>query len=118
MWREVAYDSPMPQMIDIQLLGKFSVLVDGSPISPDAWRTRRAADVVKVLALAAGHRLHREQVMETLWPDSGPDAAATNLRKALHFARRALGEDAIVNRDGVLALWPDTALSINRKSVV
>jgi DNA-binding SARP family transcriptional activator/predicted negative regulator of RcsB-dependent stress response len=97
--------------VDLTLLGRFAVLVDGSPVSPDAWRSRRAADLVKVLALAPGHRLNREQVMEALWPESEPEAAATNLRKALHFARRALGEDGIVNRDGVLALWPDAGVA-------
>ena len=44
--------------------------------------------MVKLLALAPGHRLHREQLMESLWPDLDPDAAGANLRKALHFARR------------------------------
>jgi DNA-binding SARP family transcriptional activator len=97
--------------IEIELLGGFSLVVDGSKVPGDAWRSRRAADVVKVLALAPRHRLNREQVMEALWPGSEPEAAATNLRKALHFARRALGEDAIVNREGVLALWPDAAVT-------
>ena len=87
----------------IQLLGRFSVAVDGVPISGDAWRSRRAADVLKLLALSPDHRLHRSQVMEALWPESDPQASGTNLRKALHFARRALGdEQAIVSEHGVL----------------
>ncbi|MCA1834540.1 MAG: BTAD domain-containing putative transcriptional regulator [Actinomycetota bacterium] len=101
----------MARTVAIELLGKSSVLVDGSPVSADAWRSRRAADVVKVLALAPNRRLRREQVMEALWPRSEPETAATNLRKALHFARRAVGEDAIVNEDGVLVLWPDAAVT-------
>jgi DNA-binding SARP family transcriptional activator/predicted negative regulator of RcsB-dependent stress response len=97
--------------VEVSLLGGFSLHVDGSPVPFDAWRSRRAADVVKVLALSPGHRLNREQVMEALWPGSGPEAAATNLRKALHFARRALGEDAIVNQAGTLELWPDAEVT-------
>jgi DNA-binding SARP family transcriptional activator len=92
----------------IQLLGRFSVAVDGVAISGDAWRSRRAADVVKLLALAPGHRMHRTQLMEALWPESDPEASGTNLRKALHFARLAMGdEQAIVNERGVLAVRPD-----------
>ena len=92
----------------IDVLGQFSIVVDGAPISGDAWRSRRAADVVKLLALAPAHRMHRAQVMEALWPESDPEASGTNLRKALHFARLATGdEQAIVNERGVLVLWPD-----------
>ena len=99
---------PAMRRLAIDLLGRFSATVDGVPISGDAWRSRRAADVVKLLALAPDHRMHREQVMEALWPDSGAEASGTNLRKALHFVRLATGgEQAIVNERGVLVLWPE-----------
>ena len=94
--------------VEIQLLGRFSVAVDGVSISGDAWRSRRAADVVKLLALAPANRMHRTEVMEALWPESDPEASGTNLRKALHFARLATGDErSIVNERGVLVLWPD-----------
>jgi len=94
--------------VEIHLLGRFSVAVDGVPISGDAWRSRRAAGVVKLLALAPAHRMHRMEVMEALWPESDPEASGTNLRKALHFARLATrDEQAVVNEHGVLVLWPD-----------
>jgi len=92
----------------IELLGRFAVAIDGVPISGDAWRSRRAADVVKLLGLARDHRMNRVEVMESLWPESDPDASGTNLRKALHFARLANGDDqSIVNERGALVLWPD-----------
>jgi DNA-binding SARP family transcriptional activator len=98
--------------VAIQLLGRFSVAIDGVPISGDAWRSRRAADVLKLLALSPNHRLHRFQVMEALWPESDPQASSTNLRKALHFARHALGDEhAIVTEHGVLVLWPDAQVT-------
>ena len=94
--------------VEIQLLGRFSVEVDGVPVSGDAWRSRRAADVVKLLALAPARRMHRTEVMEALWPESDPEASGTNLRKALHFARLATGDErSIVNERGVLELWPE-----------
>src|SRR5436309_12676430 len=93
--------------VAIQLLGRFSVVIDGVPISGDAWRSRRAADVVKLLALAPTHRMHRAEVMEALWSESDPEASGTNLRKALHFARLATGDErSIVNERGMLVLWP------------
>jgi predicted ATPase/DNA-binding SARP family transcriptional activator len=45
---------------------------------------------VKLLALQPDHRLHRDQLLETLWPDLDPVSAANSLYKALHYARRAL----------------------------
>jgi DNA-binding SARP family transcriptional activator len=96
--------------VRIDLLGRFSVAVDGVAVSGDAWRSRRAADVVKMLALAPGHRMRREQLMEALWPESDPEASGANLRKALHFARLATDEGAIVNESGVLVLWPEAML--------
>jgi DNA-binding SARP family transcriptional activator len=93
--------------VEIQLLGRFSVMVDGVPISGDAWRSRRAADVVKLLALAPAHRMHRTEAMEALWPESDPELSGANLRKALHFARLATEDErSIVNEHGVLVLWP------------
>src|SRR5207249_5384846 len=97
--------------VDVQLLGRFSVAIDGVPISGDAWRSRRAADVVKLLALAPAHRMHRTQVMEALWPESDPESSGANLRKAMHFARLATGDErSIVNERGVLVLWPDASV--------
>ena len=86
------------------LLGGFAVAVDGAPVPESAWRLRKARELVKLLALAPGHRLHREQAMEVLWPDRDPAAAANNLHQAVHVARRALDPDAIELRDEVLTL--------------
>ena len=101
------YDADVNELA-IELLGRSAVTVDDQPVSSDAWRSRRAADVVKLLALAPGHRMHRLQVMDALWPESEPEASGTNLRKALHFARLALADErAIVNEHGVLVLAPE-----------
>lgn len=98
--------------LEVELLGRFSVAVDGQQVLGDAWRSRRAADVVKLLALAPDFRMHRAQLMEALWPDSEPEASGNNLRKALHFARLAIGEErAIVNERGVLVLSPDARIT-------
>ncbi|HEY8769820.1 MAG TPA: hypothetical protein VIM03_04710 [Thermoleophilaceae bacterium] len=51
---------------------------------------RRAADLVKLLALAPGHRMPRDELLEMLWPKLGADPAPSNLHKAASYARRAL----------------------------
>lgn len=102
--------------VEIRLLGGFRVELDGVAVPDSAWRHRRGADLVKVLALAPGLRLHREQLMDALWPEMAPDQAAANLRKATHFARRALGsDDAIGSTASTIALFPneDVVLDVN-----
>jgi DNA-binding SARP family transcriptional activator/Flp pilus assembly protein TadD len=95
------------RQLEVRLLGRFEVLVDSQPIAADAWPQRRAADLVKLLALAPGHRMARDEVLEMLWPQLGADAAAPNLHKAASYARRALGDrGAVVLRGGVVELAP------------
>ena len=77
-------------LLQIGLLGGFAVSVAGRPVAEDAWRLRRARTLIKVLALAPEQRLHRDLLVELLWPDQTP--AANSLHQVLYTARRALGE--------------------------
>jgi len=101
--------------IDVNLLGGFEVAVDGAAVPPEAWSRRHAASLVKLLALAPGRRLHREQVVDALWPGQPLDAAAPRLHKATHFARKALGEaaDALVSRNEMLSLGEDVQVDVD-----
>src|SRR3954454_17826327 len=100
------------RQLDIGLLGGFDVVVDGEPVPTDAWPQRRATDLVKLLALAPGHRLARDEMLEQLWPSLGADAAASNLHKAASYARRLLGaRGAVVLRGGMVALAPETEIT-------
>jgi len=98
--------------LSVNLLGGFTAAVDGVAVPDKAWRLKKARELVKLLALARGHRLHREQAMDTLWRDLAPAAAANNLHQAVHVARRALGPDAIDVRDEVLSLAADVDVDL------
>jgi predicted ATPase/DNA-binding SARP family transcriptional activator len=75
--------------LQICLLGGFAVVAKGQPLPDELWRLRRAKTLVKLLALSPERRLHREQVVEVLWPDGDP--AGNSLHQVLYTARRALG---------------------------
>jgi len=94
------------QRVQISTLGGFAVSVDGVPVD-GRWRLRKAKTLVKVLALAPAHRIHRDVLGEQLWPDLEPEAIANNLHQALHSARSVLGQDRLVLRDGVVILGPN-----------
>ena len=107
-------------LVRILLLGGFAVQVRGQPVPEAAWGLRKARDLLKLLALAPGHRLHREQVMERLWPDRTP--VANNLHQVLHAARKALGNGAepdprlLTLHDGILTLCPDGSLWVDAEA--
>jgi DNA-binding SARP family transcriptional activator/tetratricopeptide (TPR) repeat protein len=93
--------------VQVGLLGGFGVTRDDALVTQDAWGRRQAAQLVQLLALARDRRMHREQVIDALWPGLTWDAAAPRLHKAAHYARRALDDhEAVVLRHELVALFP------------
>jgi predicted ATPase/DNA-binding SARP family transcriptional activator/DNA-binding CsgD family transcriptional regulator len=76
------------------LLGGFRVWIGSRVIEEDQLRLRKARSLIKLLALSPGHRLHREQALDLLWPELDSKAALNNLHHALHIARRTLEPSA------------------------
>jgi DNA-binding SARP family transcriptional activator/tetratricopeptide (TPR) repeat protein len=98
----------------VTLLGRFSVALDGVVVPAEAWNRRHPTALVKLLALAPGRRLHREQVVEALWPGVPPDEAAPRLHKAAHYARRALGSGGSVQlRADMVHLLPEHEVEVD-----
>ncbi len=77
-------------LVQAKVLGGFAVTVDGRPVPPSDWRRISAVRLVKLLLVTNGHTISREAAAEELWPEADPAHQAVNLRKAVHFARRAL----------------------------
>ena len=93
--------------VQVSLLGEFRVARDDALVAADAWGRRQAAQLVQLLALARDRRMHREQVVDALWPGLSWDTAGPRLHKAAHYARRALDDPgAVVLRHEVVALFP------------
>ena len=99
--------------VSVRLLGSFAVVVDGAKVDDRAWRLRKARTLVKVLALAPDRRVHREQVMELLWPDLPASAAQNNFHQTVHAARRVLGAQQLTLEGGMLALAGDVGTDVD-----
>lgn len=100
--------------VSIRLLGGFEVVVDGRPIPARSWRRRAAAALVKLLALQDTRRLHREQVIDALWPDLLLDEATPRLHKAAHYARTVLGHrDSVVLSGQMVTLFPEAEITVD-----
>ena len=106
-------------VVRVWLLGEFRVSLGSWTIGDDRWQRRKAAALVKLLALAPGHRMHREQVMHLLWPRLGKEAAANNLHRNLYVARRTLDPDPLTSsrcltlRGAQLMLCPEGDLWVD-----
>lgn len=78
-------------MLDIKLLGRFGVALDGRPV---AIPSRPAQLLLAYLLLNAGAPQPREELADILWPDSSIDNARANLRHALWQLRSAINAPA------------------------
>ncbi len=102
----------------IRLLGRFEVVVDGTPVDDSAWRGRKAQQLVKLLAVAAGRSLHREQIADALWPDLDAESAERQLHKAIHAARRALEPELGSGVDSAWIITQDRTVSLSESVLV
>jgi predicted ATPase/DNA-binding SARP family transcriptional activator/DNA-binding CsgD family transcriptional regulator len=106
-----------PEAVRVCLLGGFRVRVGERAVGSGGWRLKKAASLVKILALSKDHRLHREQAMDLLWPELDVTAATNNLRQALHVARKTLqptGASGYLRLRGEqVSLCPDSPLWVD-----
>jgi ATP/maltotriose-dependent transcriptional regulator MalT/DNA-binding SARP family transcriptional activator len=76
--------------VTIGTLGGFSVAVNGDPVPGAAWQSKKARDIIKILVARRGKPLHREALVELLWPDEDPKKTANRLSVALSVIRGVL----------------------------
>lgn len=100
--------------VRVGLLGGFGLDVDGVTVTAESLGRRDPVRLAAYLALARDRRVHREQVLEALWPDAPPGSAQNRLHKAAHFLRRATGDaDAVVLSGGTVALFPHRQVDVD-----
>ncbi len=84
----------------IQAFGEPVVSLDGVPIV--RWHLARAMELFFFL-LESGRPMRKEQILTALWPDSDGQVEQT-LRTNVYYARKILGENAILYRAGTYEL--------------
>jgi DNA-binding SARP family transcriptional activator len=94
----------------IKTLGMFRVIRDGIPIPNLAWRSKKARDLLKILAVRR-RPTPRDQLMELLWPEVEPAVASNRLSVLLSTVRDVLqpdpfGEAPLITTNGAVSLHP------------
>jgi len=92
--------------VQISVLGGFRLVLGDRQVPQTAFQTRKALTLMKLLAIKPGFRLHRDQALDTLWPDLDPQQAAAQLYKSIHYARKALDARQV---DSAMSFYADDA---------
>ncbi len=79
--------------IQIYTFGTLQVIRHGEAVNESDWRTRQARQLLKILITERPRPVSTDRLIEILWPDSTPDAAATTLRSAVNALRNVLEPD-------------------------
>ena len=71
-------------------LGGFGLVAGDHGIAVARWERKQALTLLKYLIAARGHAVHRERLIEALWPDAAARQGRERLKVTVYFLRRAL----------------------------
>lgn len=80
--------------IHVACFGGFKMSLKGRPVDLSAIKPRARA-VLRMLALHAGHPVHREVLQEAFWPEADGETGGRNLHVAISTLRQALEPGAL-----------------------
>jgi DNA-binding SARP family transcriptional activator len=82
-----------PYTLRIRTLGTFALWRGDQEVRDRDWRSSKARQLFQLLLTERGRTLPRDRILDTLWPEMVPDAAANNLRVTLNRLSKALEPD-------------------------
>lgn len=109
---------PQAGLLQIFTLGKFGLAANGSGIAIEKWKRRQAVTLLKILVTHLDRPVHRERILDCLWPDVDEERGWGRLKVTMYYLRTQLrasgaGEDSIqtvgnaylLRRDAVWVDW-------------
>ena len=87
-------------LLQIFMLGKFGLVANEQGIDVEKWKRRQAVTLLKFLATHLGRPVHRERILDCLWPDVDEERGWGRLKVTMYYLRTQLraagaGEDVI-----------------------
>lgn len=76
--------------LEIRCFGSFEILLRGRRLSPASFARRKALELLKILVLQSGTPIHRDQLVELLWPGVAHRRGANRLHGVVSALRSAL----------------------------
>ena len=99
------HEAEEPAELSVTLFGHFSITLSGRPVDVAATKPR-VRSLLRLLAVNAGRAVHRERIVDALWPDADAETGTRNLQVAISTLRQVLepgvarGESSLLIRDG------------------
>ena len=108
---------PQRGALQIFALGKFGLAADGRGIAVEKWKRRQAVTLLKFLVTQLDRPVHRERILDCLWPDVDEERGWGRLKVTMYYLRtqlraagaaedavRTVGDAYLLRRD---AVWVD-----------
>jgi PAS domain S-box-containing protein len=91
---------PLPGVLQIFALGKFGMAAHGQGIAVERWKRKQAVTLLKFLVTQLDRPVHRERILECLWPDVDEERGWGRLKVTMYYLRTQLraagaGDDAV-----------------------
>jgi DNA-binding SARP family transcriptional activator len=80
---------PAAAEVEVRCFGRFEVQVDGQPLDLAALKPRSQV-LLRLLAMHGANPVHREVLIDAIWPDASAEAGMRNLQVAVSSLRRVL----------------------------
>ncbi len=84
------------QKLQIFALGRFGLAAGGRSLAVKAWERKQAVTLLKYLVANLGRPIHREALMEFIWPEIDEDRGWRRLKVTVHSLRHQLRSAGIV----------------------
>jgi len=78
------------QILQIFTFGRFGLAVGGDAVSADVWNRKQALTLLKLLLTRSGRAVHRDVLIEKLWPDADEHSGRERLKVTIYALRRSM----------------------------
>lgn len=109
-----------PALIEVDLLGRFAVRLDGVELEPTSWKLTHPRQLLQLLCLQPGHQMHRDLVLEYLWPNGETKASSNRLYHTVHVlrgllqpAKRDVQASPLLFQSGMLSIAPSCKIVVD-----
>lgn len=109
---------PRHGLLQIFVLGKFGLVANERGIAIEKWKRRQAISLLKILVTQLDRPVHRERILDYLWPEVDEERGWGRLKVTMYYLRtqlrasgadkdiiRTLGSAYLLRRD---AVWVDS----------
>jgi PAS domain S-box-containing protein len=86
-----------PHTLQIFTLGCFGLVVAGRSVAIEKWKRKQAVTLLKYLVTQLGRPVHRERLLDSLWPGVDEQQGWGRLKVAMYYLRSELRANGIID---------------------